>query len=130
MWLDAKKNNPLLDLMKSGSIQFDYAGFSFVAKREKGRFFSFSTVVYSGGNYVPKSVRQALYPLPCFHQDAAISANIFICEQEYQIFLEAKTDVSLLGPLLHFLELFVDLAVEWRYYLEEYEKRDFIHVSI
>lgn len=88
-----------------------------------------SSIVYFGGNFIPKSVRHCVSTKPSF-ENGHIHTSLSVDEDNYGISL------SYIGGLDHLnkrmfvdlLEEFSWLADEWRLYLDEHDKNDLIHV--
>lgn len=90
---------------------------------------SLSTAVYEGGNYIPKSVRKCLSEkVPFDHK--VISTFLKVDEPHFQISLNYLGSFNQLNQqsLLNLLEEFSELANEWRFYLDEHDKNDLVHV--
>lgn len=96
---------------------------------DDARKIALSSVVYQGGNFVPKSVRQGITLKPAFEKDH-IKTILKLDEENFNVTL------NYLGGLEHLNKrMFVDLieefgflADEWRLHLDERDKRDLIHV--
>jgi hypothetical protein len=92
---------------------------------------SFSTPIYLGGNFIPKSVRHCVSHKAPF-DDKLFKTFVSIDEPNYKISL------NYLGVMEGFdnqtfkklLEEYTWLAEEWRYYLDEHDKNDLIHVRV
>jgi len=88
-----------------------------------------STVIYDGRNYIPKSVREALQspsPIP----RSQIPTFVTIDEKKFQLTLNYLGLLPERDPqqFKDLLEQFAWDAEEWRYYLDDFDKRDLIHV--
>ena len=92
---------------------------------------SLATSVYSGGNYIPKSVRTSLTGQVPFDQHR-ISTFLTIDEPNYQIFLNFQGMLQTVDKrkFRELLEEFSWLAEEWRLYLDEHDRHDLIHVRV
>lgn len=92
---------------------------------------SLTASVYSGGNFIPKSVRKCLTQNPAFGE-GHIKTYLNIDEGSFSISL------NFLGGLQHLSKrMFVDLleefswlADEWRLYLDEHDRNDLVHIHI
>jgi hypothetical protein len=119
-------------LVKNDHAQISLEG-SNIAIRilEDATKLSLSTPVYYGGNYIPNSVRRSLKE-DAPYEDASISTYLTIDESQYQI------DLNYLGNIDHFdneqfrilLEEFAWIASEWKYYLDNNDKKDLIYVPV
>lgn len=90
-----------------------------------------STPVYSGGNYIPSSIRRCLSHKSPVHQ-TYINTFLTVDEQHFQVNLNY---VGRAKPLTHIqlkelLEEFGLIAEEWRLYLDENDKNDLVYVRI
>lgn len=91
---------------------------------------SLSTLVYDGGNYIPQSVRHCLTKKPPF--ESPMQTHFLIDEENFQISL------NYLGQLGHFnsrhfqdlIEDYIELADQWRLYLDEHDRKDLVHVRV
>lgn len=90
---------------------------------------SLSTAVYSGGNYIPPSVRRSLsqkflvsYP--------SMKTYLTIDEQAYQINLNYLGETEFLDhhEFKEIVEEFSIIAEKWRSYLDEHDKNDLVYV--
>ncbi|MEI8365512.1 MAG: hypothetical protein WCF65_03750 [Parachlamydiaceae bacterium] len=92
---------------------------------------SLSSLVYSGGNFIPKSVRECLNNIKLLESEH-IKTYLNVDEETFSITL------NFLGGLQHLnkrmfvdlLEEFSWLADEWRLYLDEHDRNDLIHIHI
>lgn len=90
-----------------------------------------STVIYDGGNYIPSSVRNTLQspsPVP----RSPIPTFVTVDESKFQLVLNYLGLLPEDGPqqFKDLLEQFAWDAEEWRYYLDDFDKRDLIRVPI
>lgn len=88
-----------------------------------------STVIYRGGNYIPESVRQALMapsPIP----RSQIPTFVTVDEKKFQLTLNYLGLIPESNPqeFKDLLEQFAWDAEEWRYHLDDFDKRDLVHV--
>lgn len=92
---------------------------------------SLSTPVYFGGNFIPKSVRQCLsMKAPFVHN--GIKTTLSIDEENFKIHLNYLGTLGNLSGdrFTDLLEEFTWLADEWRFYLDEHDKNDLIHIKV
>lgn len=90
-----------------------------------------STLVYVGGNFIPKSVRTCITQKPPFHR-SLLNTSLHINEEKFEI------DLNYLGRLdninkqsfIDLLEEFSWIAEEWRLFLDEHDKNDLVHVRV
>jgi len=88
-----------------------------------------STVIYHGENYIPDSVRSCLgAPPPVPH--SRIPTFVTINEKKFQLTLNYLGIMPQHNPkeLNDVLEQFSWDAEEWRYFLDDLDRRDLIHV--
>ncbi len=88
-----------------------------------------TTKIYDGVNFFPKSVRDCLKkepPMP----PADIQTYTTLEEESFQAFLHYLGSVERVDAekLRKLLEEFGWIAEEWRYYLDDCDKKDLIHV--
>ncbi len=119
-------------LIKDDMAQIELGGSNITIRvLDHASTFSLSTPVYFGGNFIPKSVRHCLSQKTPFPQ-TGIKTNLSIDEANFKIYL------NYFGALEHlngdkFRELLEDfswLADEWRFYLDEHDKNDLVHVRV
>jgi hypothetical protein len=114
-----------------GSIELN-GSFITVRVLEDDSLVSLSTPVYLGGNYIPKSVRGCLKEHPPFTYHLTIKTFLSLDEEHFQI------NLNYLGVIEEFdrssfkrlLEEFSRVAEEWRYYLDEHDRHDLVHVRV
>jgi len=89
-----------------------------------------TTPIYFGGNYIPKSVRQAIAKTPPFDKDQTIKTSITVDEENFRIFLNFIGAIEILNNkrFHQLLEDFCYLAEEWRIYLDEHDRNDLVYV--
>lgn len=92
---------------------------------------SLITTVYSGGNFIPKSVRNGISHKSLFNH-ATIKTSLAVDESQYLINLHYLGHLEHLNNqnFAHLLEEFTRLAHAWRAYLDEHDKNDLIHVRV
>ena len=92
---------------------------------------SLSSTVYSGGNFIPKSVRNCIVQTPAFDK-GLIKTSLNLDEENFRVSL------NFLGGLAHLnkrmfvdlLEEFNSLADEWRHFLDQHDKNDLVYIYI
>jgi|688.fasta_scaffold03877_8 hypothetical protein len=91
--------------------------------------FSLTTPVYFGGNFIPKSVRHCLSQKAPFAKEG-LKTQLSIDENNFKIFLNYLGSLDHLNgeKFKNLLEEFCWLADEWRFYLDEHDKNDLVHV--
>lgn len=93
--------------------------------------FLLTTPVYSGGNFVPQSVRQCLnHKLP-FAQEH-LKTYLSLKEEQFEINLNYVGTLNNLTneQFRDLLEDFTWLSDEWRAFLDDHDKNDIVHVRI
>ncbi|NGX57196.1 MAG: hypothetical protein K940chlam3_00079 [Chlamydiae bacterium] len=88
-----------------------------------------TTAIYEGNNYIPDSIRECLKaPSPVPH--SKIATFVSVDEKKFQLVLNY---VGIMHDIDY--QRFKDLveqfswdAEEWRYYLDDFDKRELIHV--
>lgn len=92
--------------------------------------FSLHSSVYRGENYIPGSVRKCLTQKPPFQQ--MIRTYFSVKEENFEIFLHFVGSLeNLCGDNFRsILEEFSALSHEWRLYLDDYDKKDHLHVRV
>lgn len=121
----------LLDhLIEEESAEVDLYGIKIqLSLKEHLPFLSLSSVVYKGGNYIPKSVRGSLkeeeHPF-----ESSMPVTLSIDERQYQISLNYKASIEDLNTVnfKEILEEFCFLAEEWRSYLDEHDRHDLVYI--
>lgn len=92
---------------------------------------SLLTTVYSGGNFIPKSVRNGISQKSPFN-NTSIKTSLAIDENQFLV------NLLYLGRLEHMtnhnfatlLEEFTRLAHAWKAYLDERDKNDLVRVRV
>lgn len=92
---------------------------------------SLSASVYQGENYIPTSVRGCLSqqsPLP----HPSILTYLSLDEQHFEVRLNYIGQAQSLTRhrFKEILEEFGLIAEEWRYYLDDHDKKDLVHVRV
>lgn len=88
-----------------------------------------SSLVYFGGNFIPKSVREGILKKPRF-DDGHLPSTFALDEERFRISLNyvGRLDHLKKRMFIDLLEEFSVLADEWRLYLDDHDKQDHIHV--
>lgn len=91
---------------------------------------SMSSLVYEGGNYIPKSVRNCLTKSP--FAKSPILTFFSIDEEKYQVRLHylGQSQFFSQHEFKEVLEDFENTAHRWRDYLDDHGKRDLIYVNV
>lgn len=92
----------------------------------------FTTGVFNGTNYIPKSVRGCLNSSPTFLLQSKVKGYLTIDEEHHSISLNY---IGLLGHLNNetfrdLLEDFSWLALQWQNYFDDHDRKDLIHVRV
>lgn len=92
---------------------------------------SLSSIVYFGGNFIPKSVRKAITLTPAFEKDH-IKTTLTVDEDAFSVSLSYLGSLETLNKrmFVDHIEEFSWLADEWRLYLDERDKNDLVHVRM
>lgn len=129
--MPAKDLKELLNsLVDNQSNSISIGGFECIVRLfDESSKFSISTVVFFGGNYIPKIVRKCLIEKPPF-PSSSIKAYCIIDEAKFQVILRylAVSDHLTCQSFEEILEEFICLAEKWYDYLDETGKKDLIHV--
>lgn len=91
---------------------------------------SLQTPVYHGGNYIPKSVRQALSQKALFPRQSEILTHLTIDEKHFTVLLNYSGPLSESNrtSFKELLEEFSLIAEKWRDYLDEQDRNDLVYV--
>lgn len=89
-----------------------------------------STPVYSGGNYIPKSVRASLANPPNTVASQKIPTFLKVDEDSFQVHLHylGRVDYFDVMKLKNLLQEFSDIAREWQLYLDEQGRHDLVYI--
>lgn len=117
-------------LLKDKKIETDLFGFPLKVSIFDETKLSLSTVVFHGGNYIPKSIRNCLHKKEGPFLDSRIRTSLSIDEFQYLIKLNyfGKMDDMDFKELGDLLEEFCWIAEEWREFLDEHGRHDLVHV--
>lgn len=95
---------------------------------------SFSTPVYLGGNFIPKSVRLCVnkHIHTPFKSSLMDMLSLTIDENNFQVDLHYVGQLENLNDIrfVDLLEEFSFAADEWRLFLDEHDKNDLVHVRV
>lgn len=93
---------------------------------------SLTTDVYSGGNYIPSSVRRCLsMKSPVASSSISIKTFLTVDEKNYLIKLHYVSELGTYSSKENFKELIEEfglIAQKWRDHLDENDKNDLIYV--
>lgn len=123
-------------LMQESVAQIIVGGFDITIRiYDNARKCSLATDVYSGGNYIPKSVRECLTKHPNIAREnprIPIKTFVSLDEANFRIYLNflgifegMNTDA-----FRSVLEDFSWQAEQWRLFLDENDKKDLIYVRV
>lgn len=119
-------------LLHEKSARIDVSGSNVTVKvTDHGDKLTLSTPVYSGGNYIPKSVRDSLKentPFKKYVIDTFLSVN----EGKYEVVLNylGQTESLNAQVFINLLEEFGWLAQEWKIFLDERGGNDLIYIPV
>jgi hypothetical protein len=117
-------------LRENEYAQIELGGFNITIRCNPDEsLFGLSTPVYLGGNFIPKSVRNCLSLKTPFKSDT-IKTYLTVDENNFEI------DLNFMGTLDNIngekfkdvLEEFSWLADEWKLFLDDHDKNDYVHV--
>lgn len=125
-------NKVIQDLQLDDNAHINMHGYQVSIKLvDSAHKVSLSTKIYQGSNYIPQSVRSCLVKgLPNHHSE--IHTSVSLDEQNFQIRLHylGKSDHLNPSTFSSLLEEFSWIAEEWRYFLDEHDRHDLIHVHV
>lgn len=132
MLLEKDINKILGHMADKEPIEIKYDGsdilLSFMDNASK---LSLATRIYTGGNYIPTSVRRCVShkSLPSF-TSPSIKTFLTVDERHFQVHLNylGRADTLTSGELKVLLEEFGLIAEKWRDYLDENDRNDLIYV--
>ncbi len=119
-------------LVNADNAQIHMNGYAVTLTMEnKGSKIIFSTPVYFGGNYIPKSVRGCIRQKAPFDH-LSMQTKLEVDEENFRINLCHDGVMVLAGnnQLLAALEDFSWLADKWRDYLDEHDKNDLVYIPV
>lgn len=133
MLLENDLNNLLRHLLQKEDAEIFFHGSLLSLKLNdlEGKDFVISTPVYSGGNYIPNSVRVGLKEHPEFARHK-LSTKFDVDEEHFLITLlhKERFDGISKDHLVTTIEEFAFLADEWRSFFDEQDKNDLVHIKI
>lgn len=99
---------------------------------DKASKIALSSLVYTGSNFIPSSVRKSIRQSTPFQRQTKIKTSLSIDEDNFQIGLNYLGSLENLNnhTFKEVLEEFGWIADEWRLYLDENDKNDLIHVRV
>lgn len=112
-------------------VQITMDGFDITIRSlNDGSTLSLTTPVYSGGNYIPGSVRKSILHKAPF-SSALMHTSLTIDEENYQISLNCLDSADGLSTqkFIDLLEEFSYAANEWHLYLDDHDKNDLVYVT-
>lgn len=88
------------------------------------------TAIYSGGNYIPSSVRRCLSHKA--FNSSSIRTYLTLDERHFQIQLNylGRAQTFSYSEFKDLLEEFGLLAEKWRHYLDENDKNDLVYIHL
>lgn len=130
MLIDRELQKLFQGLSGQKTVSFNYEGVPLtMSVLDNGSKFALSALVYEGGNYIPRSVRncirETVFPSP-------IKTNLKVDEEHYQISLHYEGGAHHLNDsrIHSLLEEFNSLVADWRLTLDEHDKNDLVHVRV
>jgi hypothetical protein len=123
-------------LMQESVAEIVVGGFNITIRiYDNARKFSLITDVYSGGNYIPKSVRECMTKHPNLTRDnprIPLKTFVTLDEPNFRIYLnylglfEGMNNESFRSVM----DDFSWQAEQWRIFLDENDKKDLIYVRV
>lgn len=117
------------ELLKTDVANIHLDGFNITIRTCDARQkIALSTSVYSGGNYIPKSVRQCVFGRNPFDR-YAMKTHLEIDEDTFSIHLHYLDEIAPINAK-HFVDLledFSELAEKWRQRLDEHDQNDLVY---
>lgn len=130
MLLENEIKKLIRELLNADVAKVHLDGFNITIKTcDQRRRIALSTPVYSGGNYIPKSVRHCLSEKNPFSR-YAMDTHLEIDENTFSVhlyYIDEMTPVT----TTHFVDLledFSELAERWRQRLDEHDQNDLVYV--
>lgn len=120
----------VLDLSMHNHTEVELSGFTIaIDSYDQGSWVSLTTTIYTGGDYIPPSVRRSVNDKPLFLR-GAINAEPKLFEETFQIKLSylCKMDCVDCPDFFNLLEDFRWLAGKWRDYLDENDQNDLVYI--
>jgi len=119
-------------LVESDLAHIDIMGSSITVRIfDQAHKISLTTPVYNGGNYIPNSVRECIAS-PAPFDRGNVPTSLTIDEENFQIILHYIGIANIVNNqnFIDLVEEFCWLAEEWRYYLDEHDKKDRVHIPV
>jgi hypothetical protein len=123
-------------LIQESIAQITVGGFELTIRvYDNARKFSLATDVYSGGNYIPKSVRDCMKKHPNLAREnprIPIKTYVVLDEQNFRIYLNYLGSFEGMSSdeFRIVLDDFSWQAEQWRLFLDENDKKDLIYVRV
>lgn len=129
----SKSKKWLEKLMQKGTVEIVLHGNKVYVKAfQNDSIFSLSSVVYQGGDYIPKSVRSCAQKQESSAFQSRIAGSLVVDEQNYRVelhYVERMDEVDD-RVLQDLLEEFCWLSEEWRNLLDEHDRQDLVYVYV
>ena len=117
------------ELLKTDVANIHLDGFNITIRTCDARQkIALSTPVYSGGNYIPKSVRHCVSGRNPFER-YAMNTHLEIEEDTFSVYLHYLDEIAPINAK-HFVDLledFSELAEKWRQHLDEHDQNDLVY---
>lgn len=125
--MTSEKINTLMEeLRASGVTQGIFLGYPLFAKvnPDQNQLY-LQTKVYSGGNYIPPSVRQCVKNPPLSTTQLR-HTKVQVDEKNFQIYFFYQGDVDLKDEeeFKNLIDHFCWAAEEWRFWIDDHDERD------
>lgn len=120
------------NLLKSDDATITVGGSDVLVRIvDQGAAVVLTTPIYSGGNYIPTSVRNSIKTTPPF-SSTAIRTDLLLSEENFQVTLRytGSTDNLNTESFRVLLEEYAWLADEWRLLLDEQDRNDRVHITV
>lgn len=120
-------------LVREESAKISMGGYDVIIRiLDKDTKLSLSTNVYFGGNFIPNSVRKCVTQKAPFGDTSSLKTFLSVDENNFQIYLNYLGTFEALNNdrFIQLLEEFSFQAGEWRFWLDEHDKNDLIHVRV
>jgi len=119
------------DLEQKGKTVADAYGYSVNARIVNGTDKIYlSTPIYSGGNFIPQSVRECMDEKVPQPPECQMETYLSLDEEKYQIQLNylGLANFSNVAEFKNLVECFCHIAEEWRFKIDENDKRDLLPI--
>lgn len=129
MLIDRELNKLIHELKGQKTISFIFEGNPMTLHLFDGKL-SLAALVYEGGNYIPKSVRNGLSLKSPGYSN--LKTTFSIDEEKFQISLNYLGSSHQLNNARFYdlLEEFNDLVGGWRFLLDERDRNDLVHIWV